>query len=239
VPAAVLVAASLRRRYVDWGTTPAERESVQPGDEMLPSANLTATRAITIRAPMEDVWPWIAQLGQGRGGFYSYDALENLAGCDIHSAVEVHPEWQHVEVGDSVRLAPQVKLAVAAVEPGVNLVLRGGIPMGPIPTPYDFIWAFVIRPGPDGTTRLVVRERYRYTRPWAALVVQPAELISCLMSVRMLQGIKKRVERNGHMPLPAAPPRTRVQLHPGSFPDSDSLDDEATTVPEPNPTGAR
>lgn len=80
--------------------------------------DLTATRAITVRAPASGVWPWIAQLGQGRGGFYSYDFLENLAGCDVHSADRIVPEWQDVVVGDEVRLAPQATLAVACLEQG-------------------------------------------------------------------------------------------------------------------------
>src|SRR6185312_7157583 len=72
-----------------------------------------ATRAIAISAPADQVWPWIAQLGQGRGGFYSYDFLENLVGCDIHSADRIVPEWQDVAVGDKVRFAPEVALDVA------------------------------------------------------------------------------------------------------------------------------
>jgi hypothetical protein len=191
----VAAAALLRRHYFRWGATDIELNLVLPGDELLPTANLTATRAITIRAAAEQVWPWIAQIGQGRGGFYTYDFLENLVNCDIHSADRIHPEWQHVVVGSTVKLAPEVPLAVAAVEPGRFVVLRGGIPMGPIPTPYDCTWAFVVCSVPDGTTRLVSRERYRYTRRWAPLIVQPAELVSCLMSPHMLIGIKKRVEQ--------------------------------------------
>jgi hypothetical protein len=113
------------------------------------------------------VGPWIARLGQGRGGFYSYDFLENLVGCDIHSANRIVPEWQEVAVGDEVRLAPQVGLVIASLERGRSLVLRGGIPIGNTAPPYDSIWAFALRDEPDGTTRLLVRERYAYTRPWA------------------------------------------------------------------------
>ena len=74
-------------------------------------------------------------------------------------------------------------------------MLRGGIPIGSAPAPYDFTWAFVLLDGPDTTTRLVVRERYGYARRWAALIVEPAELISFVMSTRMLRGIKDRAER--------------------------------------------
>jgi hypothetical protein len=140
------------------------------------------------------VWPWIAQLGQGRGGFYSYDFLENLVGCDIHSADRIESEWQDVGVGDQVRLAPKVGLAVAFLERGRSLVLRGGIPVGNTAPPYDFTWAFVLRDEPDGTTRLLVRERYAYTRSWAWLLVEPAEAVSFVMSRKMLRGLRNRTE---------------------------------------------
>jgi hypothetical protein len=89
-----------------------------------------ATRAITVHTSADQVWLWIAQLGQGRGGFYSYDALENLVGCHIHSADRVVPEWQNLKVGDQVNLHPEVRLGVAVMEPGRALVLCGGVPMG-------------------------------------------------------------------------------------------------------------
>jgi hypothetical protein len=172
-----------------------ELKFVLPGDELVPDADLTATRAITVRAGADGVWPWIAQLGQGRGGFYSYDFLENLVGCDIHSATRVVPEWQSIDVGDAVYLHPEVGLIVAVVEPGRALVLRGGVPIARTPPPYDFTWAFVLRDRADGSTRLVVRERYGYSRWWAWSLVEPAELVSFVMSQRMLRGIKERAER--------------------------------------------
>jgi hypothetical protein len=178
-----------------WGATDQESDEPLPGDDLIASPDLTATRAITIRAAADDVWPWIAQLGQGRGGFYSYDFLENLVGCDIHSADRLVPEWQDVGVGDEVRLAPKAGLAVAFLERGRSLVLRGGIPMGDTAPPYDFSWAFVLRDEPDGSTRLLVRERYAYMRPWARFLVEPAEAVSFMMTQRMLRGIRNRAER--------------------------------------------
>jgi hypothetical protein len=166
-----------------------------PGDDLIPNADMMATRAITIRAAADHVWPWIAQLGQGRGGFYSYDRLENLVGCNIHSSDRILLEWQGIKVGDEIRLAPQVGLMVAFVHQGRSLVLRGGIPMGKRAAPYDFTWAFAVREGPDGTTRLLIRERYVYARAWARLVVEPTELLSFVMSQKMLRGIRDRAER--------------------------------------------
>jgi hypothetical protein len=190
--AAVVLA---RRRYLHWGCTAAEVASALPGDELVPNVNVTATRAVSIAAADDAVWPWVAQLGQGRGGFYSYDFLENLAGCDIHSAYRIVPEWQSIAVGDEVKLLPEVGLRVALLDPGTVLVLRGGIPMGAVAPPYDFTWAFIVRAQADGTTRLLARERYEYTRRWSSLLVEPVQLISFIMSRRMLRGVKRRAEQ--------------------------------------------
>jgi hypothetical protein len=191
--AAVLVA-SLRAWSLRWGASDAELDMALAGDELLARANLTATRAITIHADTDAVWPWIAQLGQGRGGFYSYDFLDNLLGCDIHSADRISSEWQSVTVGAEINLHPEVALTAALVQPGRALVLRGAVPVGRIPAPYDFTWAFVLREEPGGPTRLLVRERYAYARWWAPLLVEPVELISFIMSQRMMRGIKHRAQ---------------------------------------------
>ncbi|MBO0683290.1 MAG: SRPBCC family protein [Candidatus Dormibacteraeota bacterium] len=184
-----------RSRCLRWGAADREVGSPLPGDDLIPNPDLTATRAISIEAGSDRVWPWIAQLGQGRGGFYSYDFLENLIGCDIHSADRIVPEWQQVRVGDQVRLAPRgpVRLEVAALQPGRWLVLRGD-PTSGSPPPYDFTWSFVLREQANGSTRLLVRERYGYRSPWARLLVEPVEAISFLMSSKMLRGIRNRAE---------------------------------------------
>src|SRR5882724_4787487 len=89
----------LRRQSLRWGATDLELEEPLPGDQALGPADLVSTRAITIGSSPAGVWPWIAQLGQGRGGFYSYDFLENLVGCGIHSADEIQDRWQDIQVG--------------------------------------------------------------------------------------------------------------------------------------------
>lgn len=195
--AAVAAVCLARRASLRWGATTEEVAAALPGDDLVPHPDLVSTRAITVHAAPEDVWPWVVQLGQGRGGFYSYDVLENLVGCDIHSADEVVEEWQHLAVGDRVNLAPQVALEAAEVIPGSALVLRGAAMPNDAPSPYDFAWAFVLRPAPGGGTRLVVRERYAYLRRWAVLMVEPVEWVSMLMSQKMLRGIRDRAERVG------------------------------------------
>jgi hypothetical protein len=130
--------------HLQWSATVDEARSSLPGDELIPDADLVATRAVTVRASPDAVWPWIAQLRQGRGGFYSCDFLENLFGCDIHSVDHVVPALQNIQSGDELRLAPTVPLEVAAVERGGALVLRGAVPMGDAALRYDFSWAFVL-----------------------------------------------------------------------------------------------
>jgi hypothetical protein len=184
-----------RARQLRWGATADEVTSVLPGDDILGDPDLVATRAIAIAAPPDAVWPWLVQLGQAHGGFYTYDVLENLAGCQIHNADHIVPRWQHLAAGDEVRLHPQVALTVAVVDPGRALVLRGSVPLGDTPAPYDFTWTFVVTGQRDGTARLIVRERYTYIRRGAALLVEPVAMISFLMSQKMLRGIRERAER--------------------------------------------
>lgn len=196
--AAVVAAALLARRHLVRPTVPGITHL--PGDTVLAAADLVATRAIVIEAPAADVWGWVAQVGQNRGGFYSYQGLENLVGCRMTNAEVVVPQWQRPQPGDEVRLAPKVALSVVEVEPEHALVLlagsddegrRGGDAPGPMP--YDFSWAFVVQPLGDHS-RLVVRERYRYRTPWAAAMVEPVSAVSAVMSDRMLRGIRRRAQ---------------------------------------------
>jgi hypothetical protein len=192
-----VLAGLVRSRLLHWGAATQERAAPLPGDDLVTPADLEATRAISVHATAAAVWPWIAQMGQGRGGLYSYDTLENLLGCDMHSTDRIVEEWQDVRVGDRFRLHPDVALAVAHVEPGRALVVQGAIPLDEATAPpFDFSWAFVLTERNDGTTRLLVRERYRYTRRWAPLLVEPVEAISFVMTQKMLRGIRERAE--GH-----------------------------------------
>jgi hypothetical protein len=190
----VLCAGLVRRWQLSWGATDAEVAANMPGDELMACADRSTTRAVTIVASPDEVWPWLVQMGQGRGGLYSYDFLENLIGCDIHSADHIVDEWQHVTVGELFRLHPDVALTVAVVEPDHALVVRGGVPMGDTPPPYDFTWAFVLNELADGNTRLAIRERYAFTRRWAALIVEPVLAVSFVMTRKMLHGVRARAE---------------------------------------------
>ncbi|MGO1315432.1 MAG: SRPBCC family protein [Cellulomonadaceae bacterium] len=186
----------LRRRQLRWGATADEGRAVLPGDDLVPRANVTATRAVSIDAPPSAVLPWLRQLGYRRGGFYTYDALENLVGLDLHSADRVHPEWQ-AEQGDDVHLAENVPLRVEVLDEGVlvegggAVVLHGVETAGP-PMPFDFSWAFVVRPSPSGGSRLLIRERYGYRTAAAVPIVELTIPISWLMTQRMLRGLRER-----------------------------------------------
>jgi hypothetical protein len=193
----------LRPRLLTWGATAHEVSASLPGDDLIPDADLVATRAISVRAPADDVWPWLAQMGQGRAGLYSYDWLENLAGCQMVSASRVVEQWQHPSVGDDFRLHPDLALTVAVVDPPQALVVRGtvtttGQAVVDAPAmPYDFTWAFVVLPGDDASARLVVRERYQYLSPWARPLVETVSVASFVMTERMLRGVRDRAESSG------------------------------------------
>ena len=192
--ALVLAVRAAHRAQLGWGATAAERAAALPGDDLGP-ADLVATRAITIAAPPAAVWPWLVQIGQGRGGFYSYDALENLVGLRIHSADSIVEAWQRLAVGDDVHLADQVALEVVALEPDHALVLRGAVPVDDDgPSPAGFVWAFVVEPSGDGGSRLVARERYAHEAGWAGRFIPPLSWLSGVMTERMLRGIRDRAE---------------------------------------------
>ena len=124
---AALVAYALfvRPWHLGWGATKEELQMSLPGDDLVRHPKLNATHAITINAPVEDVWPWLVQVGQKRGGFYSYTWLENLVGCHMRNADQIVAEWQDLKVGDEVWLHPKAPpLKVLAIEPGRAIVLE-------------------------------------------------------------------------------------------------------------------
>ncbi|WP_370179491.1 hypothetical protein [Rhodococcus wratislaviensis] len=150
----VILTKRLRRRRTTWGATAAEAAATLPGDELIADPAWGYTHAVTVDAPRELVWPWIVQLGQGRGGFYSYVGLENLIGCRVRNTEKVLPDHQTLETGDEVRLHPKAPpMAVASVETNARLVLYARDPR----TGDAFIWAFHLLPDQAGRTRLIER----------------------------------------------------------------------------------
>jgi len=150
---------ALRRGCLTWGARPDEVSRKLPGDELLPDASLVTTRAITIDAPPEAVWPWLVQMGSGRGGAYSYDWIENLLGLNMHSASEILPEYQDLKIGDELPLGPdRPVMRVEVFDPPRALALRI---TGPNIADQAWAWIFALRPE-DGTTRLISRNRIRH-----------------------------------------------------------------------------
>ncbi len=199
IATSILLSPLLRSWYSNWGTTQEEGKMPLPGDDLVPEPVLVANRAITIAAPAAAVWPWLVQLGQGRGGFYSYQRLENLAGCRIRNAHQILPELQNLAVGDLVRLGPEGYPAfqVAAIHPGVSMILRGDLP-SPQGKPTTWIWIFYLYPVDDQTTRLILRTRLEYERNFGNTMMWRAftDPISFNMERKMLLGIKARAETN-------------------------------------------
>lgn len=125
--AAALAAYALfiRSWHLRWGATDDDVKMPLPGDELVEHPRLNAPHAITIQASVRDVWPWLVQMGQKRGGFYSYTWLENLVGCHMQNADQIVPGWQELKAGDEVWLHPKApSLRVLAIEPGRAIVLE-------------------------------------------------------------------------------------------------------------------
>jgi hypothetical protein len=179
----------MRAQVLNWGATEEEVARQLPGDELLEDADIVATRAITVHAPVAAVWPWLVQMGPGRAGAYTYDWIENLFGLDMHSADRIHPEWQHLEVGDVLRNKPdRPGMRVEVLEPESVLSTRS--------EKGDWVWTFALFEE-DGTTRLLSRNRIAMTGSSAGqrlgmLIMEPGSLV---MERKMLQGLKARAER--------------------------------------------
>ena len=187
---AFLTAPLYRKWHLHWGASPDEIAEALPGDDFLPHAQFQATRAITIDAPPEAVWPWLVQVGCLRAGFYSNDLLDNLG---HPSARSILPDLQHLEVGQWVPMSPSstpsdvTAFRVHSFE--VNRWLLWNKP--------DSTWAWRLRRTDDGGTRLGTR--VHAARDWrhplmAILSVVLMEFGDFAMIRRMLRGIKDRAE---------------------------------------------
>ena len=206
--AAACYVLAVRPRMLRWGASTQESAGPLPGDELVRTPRMQSTRAVTINAPAARVWPWLVQLGAGRGGMYSYDLLENAAGLGMRSADRILPEYQQLDVGDVIPLGPDVGIPVRRLETGSVLGLGGTMDPGtgkitasvvaPAGPRLELGWTFVLQPVDERTTRLLSRTRYDYSPLSVGLILRPVlEPLQFIMERRMLLGIKSRAEARG------------------------------------------
>ncbi len=194
VAAVVGYRAGVRPWIYRWGSDDGEIGAAMPDDDWVAPTSARTTRAITIDAPVEMVWPWLVQIGEDRGGFYSYSLLERAVGADVHNADRIHAEWQDLRVGDTVWLAHRYgeagRTVVAAVKPNSHLVLM---------SPADFertrrgekasgAWGFYLRPY-HGWTRLLVRGSGN------AVGHAVFDIAHFVMEQKMMRGIRERAHQ--------------------------------------------
>jgi hypothetical protein len=173
--------------------TPREQARALAGDDLIPQPVGSVNHAITIRRPPHDVWPWLAQMGSGRAGWYAYDFIDNGG----HPSTErILPEYQNIGVGSVFPALPGATdvFVVAQCEREHSLVLAWRLPSGK----YQTTWAFVLEQPQPGQTRLIVRGRvapgYRpYGLPqW--LAIPTGALAHFIMQRKQLLGIARRAE---------------------------------------------
>lgn len=175
----------LRPWQLTWGATPDEVARDLPGDDLVERPTFCATRAVTIAAPAERIFPWLVQVGVNRAGWYSYDWLDNLG---RPSARQIHPELQRVEPGQLLPMSPdgQQGIKIHSLDPPTSMVWG---------TPGDTTWAWQLETRDGGTTRVItrVRSHYRWTSP-TILFSALLEFADIWMMRRMLLNLRDRVE---------------------------------------------
>lgn len=172
-----------------WGSTQEELEMKMPNAEVFEPNGILSTHAITIDSPPEKIWPWIVQVGQNKGGFYSYSWLENLFGCRMKNTEQIIPEFQDIKVGDKVLLHPKAPpLVVSYVDPGKALALEG--------------WYFYLKPLGKSRTRLLTRcydwkDPNRKYKIAEKIFTGPAfDIAHWIMEQKMMKQIKRLAEQN-------------------------------------------
>lgn len=183
----------VRPWHLHWGATSEEATRDLPGDGLVRHPTFESTRAVTIAAPPERVWPWIAQMGTGRAGYYSIDLLDNNG---RRSASRIHPEWQELNAGDVMPTGRNGSgFTVAQLDKGRLLVLHDPAPKTPRGVHgAAMVWIIALEPCPAGT-RLLSRIRARTgLTAGSQLYAMLIEAIDFVMMRAMLANIRSRAE---------------------------------------------
>jgi len=191
-----------RRYYRNWGTTKQECQMFLDGDDLIFGPVLRSTEAVSIDGPPAAVWRWLVQMGQDRGGLYTFEKLEKFAGLRYANADRVHPEWQHLAPGDTIRLVPKgwmglregFVLQVVDVDDQHSIVLRAAAGRE-WKREWDVVWSFHIIPHWNDRCRLLIRIRTPWRRPGQALFTELAGPATALVTRGVLLGIKRRVQQ--------------------------------------------
>ena len=166
---------------LSWGATADEVTRPMVGDELIQNPTFNATRAVTVNAPAERIWPWIVQMGYKRAGFYSWDILDNDG---IPSVERIIPEYQNLKIGDLVPLSEETDAEVVDMEPNRRLLLV-------FESDGTVTWAWALYKIDADRTRLVTRLRWRATGVVSQFVLDAFEIV---MMRKCLLGIKRRAE---------------------------------------------
>jgi hypothetical protein len=167
-----------------WGATAEEVSRPLPGDELVERPTFNATRAITVAAPPEEIWPWLVQVGVTRAGWYSYDILDNLGHA---SARHIIPRLQNLAPGDIVPMSPNGKAGIPVLSMDRPTSMVWGTP--------ESTWTWQLDANLDGSTRLItrVRSRYRWLSPTIAMSLL-VEFTDIWMMRKMLLNLRDRAE---------------------------------------------
>lgn len=211
--AALLALWAARQYYRNWGTTKGEASMALPGDGLIKSPGVQMTDGISIDVAAEDVWPWLAQIGQDRGGFYSHESLERFLGMHILDTDRIHPHWQKLTVGDEIRFAPRgwmrhpegIVFKVAEVERGHTLVLHAESET----SAWDTVVCLYLESCGQDRARLLIRMRTGLRHPGQVLLTELSAPLAAYLIRGMLHGVKQRAEQRAA----ALAPSCAAQVH--------------------------
>jgi len=187
-----------RRILENWGSLPAERDRKWPGDSLTNNPDVVFTRAVSVNADSETVWPWLVQFGLGRAGFYSYELLERLAGIPVRNVESIVVEHQELSPGDGIRLHPTAPaIPVGVVEPGRALCFGGDLDGDSERPDPPRSWSMYLEPAGEATCRLILRtciEAPQQPTVGKRVALAVEEPIDFVMEQRMLRSIKRLAE---------------------------------------------